>query len=273
MDNDCASCASGGGNTKPHRSKDTAGRRWCLTIFNEDIDIVFEELCKLGKCVLGLEYCPSTMKKHIQGYINLDKKKRFSTLKNLLPWDVHIECARGNDVENFNYCSKDGKYLTNMDVPRKIIIKPLFAEWQFELEEKLKTEPDDRTIHWYWSCCGGVGKSLFTRYMYGKNEKKCVIINKGKYADMMNQMFMIDCEYIDTVIIDVPRSMKNISYSALESIKDGIITNSKYETGTKLIPFMHVVIFCNFEPELDEFSKDRYIVKKLCNCENPIIDI
>ena len=100
------------------------------------------------------------------------------------------------------------------------------------------------------------------------------MINKGKYADMINQMFNVDGSNSKVVLIDVPRNMRNISYSALEDIKNGVIANSKYETGFKIFNFPHIVVFCNFEPQENVFSDDRIIAKKLCNCiEDVIIDI
>lgn len=54
------------------------------------------------------EECPSTKRRHWQGYIRFSSPKSFSYVKKVfLPWnDVHIEIARGTPAQNIAYCSK-----------------------------------------------------------------------------------------------------------------------------------------------------------------------
>jgi len=47
---------------------------------------------------------------HLQGYVSLTKKKSFTFFKNLVGDAAHIEVAKGDEVSNFDYCSKDGDY-------------------------------------------------------------------------------------------------------------------------------------------------------------------
>ncbi|AEW70740.1 replication-associated protein [European catfish circovirus] len=47
---------------------------------------------------------------HLQGFINLKVKKRFSQIKEMLGSRCHIEKARGTDLENRVYCSKEGSF-------------------------------------------------------------------------------------------------------------------------------------------------------------------
>lgn len=46
---------------------------------------------------------------HLQGYVNLKKQSRFSTIKKMIP-RAHIEKARGTDQDNKAYCSKAGNF-------------------------------------------------------------------------------------------------------------------------------------------------------------------
>jgi len=133
----------------------------------------------------------------------------------------------------------------------------LTKQWQFDLRDKLLTKPDNRSIFWYWSETGGVGKTSFVKHIF--DNYNALYLNKGKYADMMMQI----TEYTGVIpkifLIDIPRSMKNISYAALESIKDGLVAGSKYKGGVKRFNSPHIVVFCNFPPEEGIFSDDRII--------------
>jgi len=198
---------------------------------------------------------PSTGTPHIQGYIALKEPKERYTWSSLhWPPKIHWDVARASKHKNRNYCFKDGEFITNIPEEKRRVIKPvtLWKQWHFDLEKRLRQEPNDRSIYWVWSEAGKTGKTSFVKHMLDTGNT--VVINKGKYSDMMNQMFNIpydptDAVYPDTVLVDIPRSMRRISYAALEAIKSGIITNSKYETGTKRIPDVHIVVFANFPPD------------------------
>ena len=69
---------------------------------------------------------------------------------------------------------------------------------------------------------------------------------------------------IRMVLIDVPRNLKNnVSYSAIECILNGMITNTKYETGLKVFNPPHVVVFSNYYPVMDKLSMDRWKIMEL----------
>lgn len=89
-------------------------RRFCFTWNDhtpEDCKIVekfIETYCKYG--VAGEEFAPTTNRPHIQGFCNLHKPMRFSTIKKRLHNTIHIEKANGSDEENQKYCTKSGNY-------------------------------------------------------------------------------------------------------------------------------------------------------------------
>lgn len=69
---------------------------------------------------------------------------------------------------------------------------------------------------------------------------------------------------VTMLIIDVPRNNgNNISYSAVECILNGMITNTKFETGVKVFNAPHVVVFSNYEPDTEKLSEDRWSIKKI----------
>ena len=76
-------------------------------------------------------------------------------------------------------------------------------------------------------------------------------------------MFNANMDCTNLVVFDLPRNNGNkVSYSALEAIKNGLICNTKYETGNKLFNPPHILIFANDEPEWEAMSDDRF--KVLC---------
>jgi Putative viral replication protein len=238
--------------------------KWCFTLNNwtleqkEQLDSWQKIYCK--KYIHGEEIgeCGT---RHLQGAFILKTKNRLSGIKSELKISqIHLEKMHGSWDQSLYYCTKDNtNVFIKIDKPTKehidCIHKEQFHNWQNELYEILESKPDDRTIHWYWENKGNTGKTGFTRYL-GLHENAC-IIQKGKYSDIMNHVY--NHENMDIFIIDVPRACRNkVSYIAIESIKSGIIFNTKYETGQKFINAPHIIVFANFPPDEEELSADRW---------------
>lgn len=47
---------------------------------------------------------------HLQGYVQLSKRKTFNTLKEALPKEVHFEAAKGSSEDCVTYCKKSGEF-------------------------------------------------------------------------------------------------------------------------------------------------------------------
>lgn len=61
------------------------------------------------------------------------------------------------------------------------------------------------------------------------------------------------------IVYDVPRTTADfISYTALESLKNGCFFSGKYEGGQVLMPHPHVVVFANQRPDESKMSADRW---------------
>lgn len=88
------------------------GVQWCFTINNySDVDLVTVKSFADSDCrymVYGLEVGASGTP-HIQGYMQLKKKKRLSWLKKNFHSTAHLEQAKGSMAENKAYCSKEGQ--------------------------------------------------------------------------------------------------------------------------------------------------------------------
>jgi hypothetical protein len=269
-----SSCGGGGNTISPPTHRVNASIKWCFTWNNYDIDLFnvsmspkLYEKCRLF--IVGDEIGSLNNVKHLQGYIEFKKKQRPLELFNFTK-NIHWEKAKGDLNSNINYCSKE-KVLLSYGLPEpKPIPKPIkiiekLYDWQIDIENYIKTEPDDRTIRWYYSDEGNIGKSQFCKYAVVNY--KCLYCSGGKYNDIMNLVFNQNMDETNCVIFDLPRCHKGaISYASLESIKNGLVCNTKYETGSKVFNSPHIIIFANFPPEnIENLSIDRWQIFKYTN--------
>lgn len=224
----------------------------------DELKILLQDLCK--KFIFGEEIGEQGTP-HLQGYINLKVKRRITELKKLIPINgmSYRECR--NEEALIEYCKKDGK-IHSYGFPKPIKTITNLYKWQQYIVDIIRTEPDGRSIHWYYDTEGNKGKSALCKYLAVKHN--CLIIQGGKLQDIMNIIFNADMDNTSSVIIDIPRCNKNkVSYSAIECILNGMITNTKFETGVKIFNAPHVIVFSNFEPETDKLSKDRWKITDL----------
>lgn len=237
-----------GGNTKPLRS-----RKWCFTLNNYTMDEKkkIEDYCKTQKHYILGEEIGDQGTPHLQGYLEGNNPIANTTLKNVcVRW--HIEPARGSTEDNLKYCSKEGNYKTNIKELK--IIKEL-RPWQQNIVNILKTEPDDRTIHWVIDKIGNMGKTALCKYLVYH-------YNAAYVSGKANDIKYIISEMKDKpeiVLLDYPRSLEGyVSYQAIEEIKNGIFCSGKYESKTVLMNSPHIVVFSNFEPKQEMLSEDRW---------------
>lgn len=205
---------------------------------------------------------------HLQGYIHFKKKIR---PKNMFDKRIHWEKARSK-IQSMAYCQKDdtrrgsryifrdGKWTETKML--KIISELL--EWQKKIIKLIDSEPDDRSINWYWEPKGGVGKTALCKYICHKYD---ALICSGKCSDMKYGII----NYIKTkgyppkvVIFDVPRyAYDYISYGGMEEIKNGLFFSPKYESEMCLFNCPHVIVFANQEPEKYNMSLDRWRIEEI----------
>lgn len=266
MASDSSNSSGGSGNTKhsPNNVKKqiSPAKRWCFTLNNyttEDcssIVLKFQEEATLW--VIGREKGDEGTP-HLQGYVEFEWKKR---PKNLLTQRIHWEKAKGGKEVNIKYCSKEKDVLSSFGLPKSIKIIDNLYPFQQRILDVILTEPDDRTIYWYWDSEGNIGKTAFMKYCVVKhNALPCI---GGKFSDIMNLVFNQDMDKSNTVMFNIPRQHKDyIDYAALESIKDGLVVNTKYETGYKAFNPPHVIVFANFPPSTRHVSKDRWVIEEL----------
>lgn len=237
---------------------------WCFTLNNwtkDELDSICSKCSKFCSfAIIGSEVGESGTP-HLQGYVEFIKKSRpvgvFDNKR------IHFEKCKGDRADNVKYCSKDGNVVFSLGMPKPIKIINNLYEWQKKIEDLILTEPDDRSVHWYYDKKGNIGKSAFIKYCAVKHN--VLFCCGGKMADIMNLVFNQDMDNCNCIIFDIPRANEGcVSYSALESIKNGMVCNTKYETGMKLFNAPHLICFANFPPEnLQKLSADRWNITNL----------
>lgn len=223
----------------------------------EDLTLKLNQYCK--RWLFGYEVGESGTP-HLQGYLELKVKDRMEGILHKICDKFSLRECR-NEEALLKYCVKDGK-VESYGFPKAIKIIDKLRDWQKVVEKICIDEPDGRSINWIYDKIGGSGKSMFCKYMYVKH--KAIVIQGGKLSDIVNIIFNTNMDDVNCIVIDIPRCTKNkVSYSAIECILNGMITNTKYETGIKVFNSVNVVVMSNFEPELEKLSLDRWKVFKI----------
>lgn len=235
-------------------------------------DMIFDILKKIcTKFVFQEEIGDESKIIHLQGYINFSKKIRLSALKKLISDKIHWEIPRNNDA-CIEYCQKSetstGK-IWKFGFPKEIKIISELRPFQKDLIEICLNEPDDRSVIWVYDPIGNMGKTQFLKYMNVKYN--AVFSYGGKKNDIINLVFN-NKDYLlnynnPIMIYSFPRDINNehISYDSIEQIKDGCISNNKFECGCFCCNSPHVIVLANCLPNLNKLTMDRWILKTINN--------
>jgi len=256
------------GNTKTSSKQQSQRLQWAFTFNNyekhhlDGLHALFKEICSdwIFQEEKGENGTP-----HLQGAIRLKKSMRYTEFSP----DKKIHWEGQKSLNSSNYCSKlksrIGEIRYGGSYKPKNIVKTIetLREWQLKIKELCATEPDDRKIYWFWDEKGNIGKSAFIKYMVVNYN--ALLCQGGKHSDIINLVFNCDMERTNIMFFDIPRANKgNVSYSSLECIKNGMVCNTKYETGVKVFNPPHLIIFANFPPsEYDMLSEDRWVIEEL----------
>lgn len=132
--------------------------------------------------------------------------------------------------------------------------------WQQKVIDFIETEPDNRSIHWYYDSIGKMGKTVLCKHIVCNYN---AIYVQGKAADIKSAICVMD-KKPTIVLFGLPRSSEDyVSYDAIESCKDGIFFSGKYESGMCVFKPPHILIFANFKPDETKLSSDRWNVHEL----------
>ena len=206
---------------------------------------------------------------HYQGYFHTKKKSRAKTMAIaandcLLGVEIQPCSCAGLDALK-KYCMKDA---TRVDGPwsdKPIYLgKDLWPEermppWQRTMLDIIKKEPDDRTMYWIYDPVGNNGKTKFIKTLVYKYDA-CNLgyAHSGDVLNLVSKLPGLKV-YAWNLTRSKPAQLSEQDlYSAMESVKDGIFINTKYETSRVLMNPPHVLVFANHLPKTQHISTDRW---------------
>jgi len=142
--------------------------------------------------------------------------------------------------------------------------------WQQRLGEMLQNIPDPRKVYWFWESEGNKGKSFMARYL--ASTQGALILETGRKVDLAH-IFVTTIPTPKIVIFDLSRTAApsedskhspiDVVYSLMESIKNGYIVSTKYDSKGLSFTVPHVVVFANFEPDQSKMSLDRWQIHNI----------
>lgn len=139
--------------------------------------------------------------------------------------------------------------------------------WQKWMLDLVEQDPHPRHVHWIYDPVGNTGKTVLADYLVSLR-KAYVVENVGNSRDFATIIANAMASGWDgrCCILDLPRSLEGREsiYSAVESVKNGRVTATKYSGGTTYLPTKpHVFVFANFSPDISRLSADRWKLYKV----------
>ena len=211
-------------------------------------------------------------KKKLEGWIRFKGPAGITTMRKQLPRATYSSCTVA--AKNGINCS-GGEFIRprtvqeeEIDEVQKEYQNVNWKDWQREVLDIIKGDPDPRAVNWFWEQKGNVGKSFLCKYIVAKFEG--VLICSGKSADVANQArIMMEQGVAPRIVIsDIPRTVGDyINYEILEQLKNGNLYSGKYKGGRLLFRSPHVIVFANREPEYNKMSMDRWNVRNIGESE------
>ncbi len=275
-------------NLKMSPQRINAAKNWCFTLNNhrqQDIQRLKESI-KLTNCVglafqeqVGEEKTP-----HLQGHIAFKTKIRpIKWFERILGHKrTHLEVRKGSIMENQLYCLDIEKRMPRgtsfnygFKLPVVLVPRSIMREDQLAIADKFKEAENalhGRKIYWFWEEEGGWGKSFLIKYMV--DEMGAYVVS-GKNNDVLYaiaKMVKEEGGAPGIIIFDVPRvNAGNVSYQAMEAIKNGCFFNGKYEGGMVRFNSPHLMVFANQEPIAENLSEDRWEIKNLREMDGIVV--
>lgn len=243
--------------------------KWVMTWNNYpgDIRVRLEKLVPLcEKYIFGFEVGESGTP-HVQGAFTCHEKISFDDICVAVGSRAHHCVKMRGKWTDQKYCAKDGDFMTNF-FDYLITVNDLRPEQRKLRDELLKPvcKKFSRTIDWIWEDRGDWGKTILQQHLVDFHKAQMV---GGSEKDMLCAVALIVAKGIqfDMLILNLTydkcQGGRSVSYNGLESIKDGMFFNGKYESGMVRFPRCRVAVFANCEPETDRMGKNRFNVTKL----------
>lgn len=239
-----------------------------------ELQIHLQEWCK--KWVYQLEQGDSGYM-HYQGRVSMIKKRRISELFGKFIPSGHLSptCTTVHNTNSFNYVMKadtrvEGPYSDKDFVEPLPLTRQLrtFLEydlhpWQSKVLAMSKLL-DDRTVTLIFDPQGNSGKSIFSEFL--EYHRHAFEIPPFRNMEDIMQCVM-SANVHPAYLIDMPRGMKKDKlgefYSGIESIKNGVAYDKRYNFRKKRFDRPQVFVFTNMLPDFELLSPDRWKVYEI----------
>lgn len=210
------------------------------------------------KWVIGFETGKDGYR-HLQCRLRLSmgEEEAFLKVKEYLP-DAYIQkCS-----DKWQYERKSGRFLSSDDTPEIRAVRfGKLLPWQ-ERYIKLVETQSDRGIDVVYNPIGGIGKSWLVNHLWETGKAHYI----PPYASTIEKIVQTTASlymkqgWRDYLIIDIPRAYKwsEQLYVAIESIKDGLVMDMRYEAQTINIRGVKIIVMCNVRPDEKKLSADRW---------------
>lgn len=205
---------------------------------------------------------------HYQGFCRLKTKDRPKALA--IASNHHglngMCISAAHDIEALKwYCMKtdDTKIAGPWTCRPKYEGKDIFPlkDWQLQILMYCQGPVNTRELLWIFDQIGKHGKTNFKKFMSFYHDAKT--FGWMKAADIFNLMVNEGPGkiYIFDLTREKPQDFPlNDLYAAIEAIKDGSITNGKFNGGKMMFDPPHVIVLANFKPLTASLSADRWTI-------------
>lgn len=239
--------------------------KWVMTWNNYpgDIRVRLEKLIPLcEKYIFGFEVGESGTP-HVQGAFTCHEKISFDDICVAVGSRAHHCVRMRGKWSDQKYCAKEGDFITNF-FDYLITVKDLRPA-QLSLRETLiqpVCKKFSRAIDWFWEDRGDWGKTILQTHLVDFH--KALIVG-GSEKDMLCAVALAVAKGMEfnMILINMTYDKKKVSYNGMESLKDGMFFNGKYESGMVRFPRCRIAVFANCEPETDRMGKNRFNVVRL----------
>lgn len=178
--------------------------------------------------------------------------------KEIERWKLALEAAKEGRIDDIppdiflRHYNVIKAIKRDYDKSRPVLPNIVLKDWQTTLLHDLQQEPDERVIHIIIDPVGGAGKSTFCRWLIN-NEEGVEIFGSGATKDIA-----LAIKKPRIALFDFARCCSEARpWNIVEQVKNGMVFNSKYESGMKYFPIPHVVVFTNQPVEPGKLSLDR----------------
>jgi len=237
--------------TLPYRSKET-GRYYAPALRK-----VFE-LFDVKNWIVALEMGKGGYRHYqVRFDISGDFRDFFEWCKQNIP-PFHIEEA-SVPTDLCDYERKDGFFVSSADTPEILSIRfGRLTPYQRDMLALVDTQ-NDRQVDVWLDPKGNHGKSWTSIHLWERGQALVV----PRYAVSPEKLSAFVCSAYKGqpyIIIDIPRASKPSKglYEEIESLKDGLVFDTRYHGRTRNVRGAKVIIFTNTPLDKKALSHDRW---------------